>query len=197
VTARALALALCACALALVTLVWLTAGPPDHVAAGGQHGRGGDLRARTEAVTGTVLLNGGAEVTGGPIGRDLRIFAEYSAESANGDVLGLRSIGSFLRCLETQELEPFEWITYTRAQTFTVQPPVPNWIGYYVTAQFRDVAGETSAAVCDDIGVEGHLWTATPTATKVAPTQTAEPSQPTTTVTPVPLVWAYVPWGSP
>ena len=184
------------CALVLVTPVWLIAALPDHVAAGGEHRGCGGLRTNSESVTGTVLLNGGAEVTGGPVGRDLNILAEFSAESVNGEIVALRSAGSYVRCLEAEELGRFEWITYTRAQTFTTQPPIPNWIGYYVTAQFRDVVGETSAAACDDISVEGQVWTATPTATELTPTETAEPGQPTTTVPPDPRRWVYIPCAS-
>ena len=55
-------------------------------------------------------------------------------------------------CLK--DMSSVAWEPFAPAKTFTVTIGL-NFIGFYVSAQFRDANGNLSPIVCDDISVEG------------------------------------------
>ena len=57
-------------------------------------------------------------------------------------------------CVQPDEIAGEPWQPFAPGKTFPFTPPI-NWVGFYVTVQFRDSAGNLSPLYCDDISVEG------------------------------------------
>jgi hypothetical protein len=110
-------------------------------------------------VTGTVVLAGGAETTGGPVGDTIQIPADFTATSSGGPVTEMRLASGFSCVADPNQLGA--WAAFEAHRDFPYQIRVPNIVGFYVTAQFRDQPGNVSAPVCDDISVEGMAPTPT------------------------------------
>jgi hypothetical protein len=104
-------------------------------------------------VSGAVILEAGRCCVGGIVGQPLTLHAELLAHSQAGEVIEMRTyLGpatATIRDLANQPWEPF------RPQvTFEIVPGI-NWVGTYVSAQFRDSQGAVSEITWDDISVEG------------------------------------------
>ena len=119
-------------------------------------------------VTGSVVLKGGASVTGGTVGSTLAIEAAFQASSPSGPVTEMRTAARYGgNCVK--DMSSLAWEAYAPTQTFTVTIGL-NFIGLYVSAQFRDANGNLSPIVCDDISVEGMPAMPTASAATSAPT---------------------------
>ena len=106
-------------------------------------------------VTGSVVIAGGACCVGGTAGTTIDIDAAFEATSPFGDVTQMRTRGLYAgRCLTEGELAAFPWEPFVSQRTFPVTVAI-NWIGFYVSVQYRDAAGLLSGVYCDDISVEG------------------------------------------
>jgi hypothetical protein len=104
-------------------------------------------------VTGSVVLKGGASVTGGTAGSVLAMDAAFKASSPSGSVTEMRAATRYGGgCLK--DMSSVAWEPFAPTQTFTLTIGL-NFIGFYVSAQFRDANGNLSPIVCDDISVEG------------------------------------------
>jgi hypothetical protein len=64
-------------------------------------------------------------------------------------------------CFSEEEMAEANWQPFSPEQTFPLQVPI-NWVGFYVSVQYRDEGGNLSAVACDDISVEGHPPSPTP-----------------------------------
>jgi hypothetical protein len=107
------------------------------------------------SVTGSVLLEGGACCTGGRAGDTIHIDAEFEASSPYAAVVDMRVATRYgFGCLTEAELTHADWEPFVAAKSFPITVGL-NWIGYYVTVQYRDAAGHISPVYCDDISVEG------------------------------------------
>jgi hypothetical protein len=127
----------------------------------------------TRPVTGSVLLKGGASATGSTAGSVLSIDAAFKANSPAEPVTEMRTAVRYGGgCLKENQIESVAWETFAPTKTFTVTVAI-NWIGFYVSAQFRDAQGNLSPVVCDDISVEG--MPARPT-TAARPTLAPQPT---------------------
>ena len=107
----------------------------------------------TPAFHGTVQLQGGSCCIGGTAGQTIQVQADFYAASPFGKVVEMRTLSGG-GCRLEGELASADWQPYTE----TLQLPVVvaiNWVGFYVSAQFRDEQGNLSPVVCDDISVEG------------------------------------------
>ena len=118
---------------------------------------GAPLRTPTASaslpVTGSVVLKDGASVTGGTVGSMLAIDAAFKASSPAGPVTEMRTVARYGgNCVK--DMSSVAWEPFASAKTFTVTVGL-NFIGFYVSAQFRDANGNLSPSVCDDISVEG------------------------------------------
>jgi len=123
-------------------------------------------------VTGSVLLKG---ATGSTAGSVLSIDAAFQASSPAGPVTEMRTAARYGGgCLKENQIESVAWETFAPTKTFTVTVAI-NWIGFYVSAQFRDAQGNLSPIVCDDISVEGMPARPTPT-TAARPTLAPQPT---------------------
>ncbi len=107
-------------------------------------------------VTGSVLIDGGNCCLGGTAGGPpVNAQAAFSAASPFGAVTGMRvRTASGGGCYSEAELGSAPWEPFAAGESFPVDLGI-NWIGFYVTVQFRDEAGNLSAVYCDDISVEG------------------------------------------
>ena len=103
--------------------------------------------------TGSVVLEGGACCVGGIAGVPLAIDAAFTAASPFGTVTQMRT-STYSGCAPEAVLEQIAWEPFASTKTFTFTPPL-NWVGFYVSAQFRDALGDLSPIYCDDIAVEG------------------------------------------
>lgn len=106
-------------------------------------------------VTGSVLLEGGACCAGGQVGETIQIDAEFTAASPYATVTDMRVATRYgFGCLSEIELSHTEWEPFATAKSFPVTLAI-NWVGFYVTVQYRDSADHLSSVYCDDISVEG------------------------------------------
>ncbi len=120
-----------------------------------------------DSVTGSVSIENGKAATGGIAGDKLTILVQFSAFSTAGPVQEMRLQTSYGGgCTRADELNTKEWRPFKPERSFEVTVAL-NWVGFYVTVQYRDVMGNLSPIYCDDISVEGmpRPYTLTPTAT--------------------------------
>lgn len=125
-------------------------------------------------VTGSVVLKGGASVTGGTAGSVLAIDAAFKASSPAGPVTEMRTAARYGgNCVK--DMSSMAWEPFALAKTFTVTIGL-NFIGFYVSAQFRDASGNLSPIVCDDISVEGMPARPTTKAASATPAPAVAPT---------------------
>lgn len=103
-------------------------------------------------VSGEVQIEGGRFAAGGTAGSQITLSVQYSAASAHGRVVEMRTqpVGS---CRQP-ELS-VNWEPFSPEKRFTTTLAL-NWVGFYVAAQFKDEQGNLSVVVCDDISLEGN-----------------------------------------
>jgi len=106
-------------------------------------------------VSGSVVIAGGACCVGGTAGETIDIAAAFEATSPMGDVTQMRTQASYGGgCVTESALAASPWEPFVSQRKFPVTVGI-NWIGFYVSVQYRDAAGLLSAVYCDDISVEG------------------------------------------
>jgi hypothetical protein len=142
-------------------------------------------------VTGSVVLKGGASVTGGTVGSVLAIEAAFKVSSPSGQITEMRTAARYGgNCLK--DMSSVAWESFVPTKTFTVTAGL-NFIGFYVSAQFRDANGNLSPILCDDISVEGMPVKPTTLAGSATP---APDVAPTVAPTTAPRAKAPGPCGS-
>ena len=126
-------------------------------------------------VTGSVLIHGGACCMGGPVGTTINIDIAFSATSTAGAVTDMR-VGYQGSCTLNQDLSLVPWEPYATSKILAYKIIAINFVGFYTSVQYRDVAGNISPTYCDDISIEGEpALTGTPgtgTPTLITPTKT-------------------------
>ncbi len=117
-------------------------------------------------VGGSVLIEGGRCCAGGVEGETIQIDVEFEASSPFDEVTDMR-VRTGGRFWSEAEMSQAEWEPFgpTKSYPFRV---VINWVGFYVSVQYRDAQGNLSPVYHDDISVEGHP--APPTLVPSAPT---------------------------
>jgi hypothetical protein len=103
---------------------------------------------------GSVEIEGGRCCTWGYAGGTIEVTAAFEASSPHGEVTEMR-VRTGGGCRSEAEMASFDWEPFEPKREYLVRVAL-NWIGFYVTAQYRDQYGNLSPAYCDDIGVEGH-----------------------------------------
>ena len=127
--------------------------PPNAAATDLAPGQDTPTASASFPVTGSVVLKGGSSVTGGTAGSVLAIDAAFKASSPSGPVTEMRTAARYGgNCVK--DMSSVAWEPFAPAKAFTVTIGL-NFIGFYVSAQFRDTNGNLSPIVCDDISVEG------------------------------------------
>ncbi len=106
-------------------------------------------------VTGSVSLEGGSCCAGATAGQTITLHADLAARSESSRVQEMRVWQTpGCQALPDKELEKVKWEPFAESKAFPFKVPI-NWVGFYVSAQFRDEHGNFSPVYCDDISVEG------------------------------------------
>lgn len=111
--------------------------------------------AQTSRVTGSVLLEDGRCCVGGIEGSTVNIKVTFEAQSLAGEVTDMRVADGGGKCLMESEMNTVPWETLAAEKTYPFGGIPINWIGWYVSVQYRDTQGNLSPVYCDDISVEG------------------------------------------
>lgn len=104
-------------------------------------------------VHGTVVIEGGICCMGGQAGETLQADVSFSATSSAGGVTEMR-VRTGSGCFTEAELATAAWEPFAPTKAYPVHVAL-NWIGFYVSVQYRDAASNLSPVFCDDISVEG------------------------------------------
>jgi hypothetical protein len=105
-------------------------------------------------VYGSVVIGGGQCCVGGIAGETIEIVIAFEASSPLADVTEMRvRLGSFN--FTEEDMAHAEWEEFVPYKTYSIQVAL-NWVGFYVTVQYRDELGNLSPIYRDDISVEGH-----------------------------------------
>jgi hypothetical protein len=114
-------------------------------------------------LVGSLEIEEGRCCVGGTVGNTIEVQVSFSAISSFGKVEEMRvqTAGS---CFTENNMADTAWEPFVPSKTFPVHVAI-NWIGFYVSVQYRDDLGNLSPVYCDDIAVEGHppMPTITPT----------------------------------
>jgi hypothetical protein len=98
-----------------------------------------------------VLIADGRCCAGGIVGSQTQVTVSFQPAFAATE-MRYRDTGA---CLTEDELAQTPWQPFAPTITLPVPIATINWVGLYVSAQYRDAMGNLSPVVCDDISVEG------------------------------------------
>jgi hypothetical protein len=129
----------------------------------------GALLAPERLVSGSVVLEGGRCCAGGVAGEVIEVAAEFQAASQVAEVTEMR-VRPGSQFYDEQEMQAAPWEPFMKQKTFSV-PVVINWVGFYVSVQYRDAQGNISPVYYDDISIEGS-----PAPFKLTPTIEVPPN---------------------
>jgi hypothetical protein len=102
----------------------------------------------------SVFLNGGICCVGGVVGTKVSLRKDFIAQSPFGSVIEMRrKEGMF--CYSEVEMADVPWEPFVTSVTEPYLITAINWVGHYISVQYRDSLGNLSPVVCDDISVEG------------------------------------------
>lgn len=114
-------------------------------------------------VRGSVEIEGGRCCAGGIAGETIQIDVTFEATSPLAEVTEMRIRAGGVRFTESEMAEA-EWEPFASLKTYPVYVAL-NWVGFYVSVQYRDAQGNLSPVYHDDISVEGHPPTPSPQST--------------------------------
>lgn len=110
---------------------------------------------------GSVLLKEGMCCIGGIVGTVVDLRKDFAARSMYGPVTEMRrKEGMF--CFSEAELADAAWEPFKASVTEPFAITAINWVGHFISVQYRDSLGNLSAVACDDISVEGMPALPTP-----------------------------------
>lgn len=107
------------------------------------------------SLRGSVIIEDGACCIGAIAGETINLRANQEGCSDYGAVVEMRLRGHGY-CLPEGDLRQQSWEPFAGERIFPVQTAI-NWMGFYVSFQFRDALGNISPVYCDDIAIEGQL----------------------------------------
>lgn len=111
------------------------------------------------SVTGSVLIEGSACCKGGVAGTSIPINVAFSASSPAGKVTQMR-VSNSMGCQKDAQALDAPWEAFAPSKAYTAQLSI-NWVGWYISVQYRDDQGNLSPVYCDDISLEGSPPTPT------------------------------------
>ena len=112
-------------------------------------------------IKGSVLIEDGRCCVGGVAGSEIQINVAFQATSFSGEGNQMRVLATGGGCHGEDEMDEANWEPFVPAKTYPFYPPI-NWVGFYVSVQYRDTSGNISPVYCDDISVEGSPPLPTP-----------------------------------
>jgi hypothetical protein len=108
-----------------------------------------------EQFRGSVVLEDGFCCVGATVGETVELQARFEASSPYAEITEMRFQASSSP-LSADKLDTLStWEPYRQTHTFSTNVAV-NWVGFYVSVQFRDAAGNLSTVFWDDISIEGN-----------------------------------------
>jgi hypothetical protein len=111
-------------------------------------------------VQGAVIIEEGRSAVGGIAGDTIQIAIAFRASSPMAEVTHMRVlVGS--GWLDEREMAYASWEPFVMQRSYPVHLAL-NWVGFYVSVQYRDAQGNLSPIYRDDISVEGMPPTPTP-----------------------------------
>ena len=111
------------------------------------------VTSAASGVQGSVEWEAGRCCAGGVAGETIQLQVDFEAESSSGVVQDMRVVTGEM-CFDEAELETADWEPFVLSKEYPFQVAL-NWIGYYISVQYRDNQGNLSPIYCDDISVEG------------------------------------------
>lgn len=105
-------------------------------------------------VYGSVEIEEGICCAGGQAGETIQLSVAFNAASTQGEVVEMRYVTAFVRADEERIAEQ-AWVPYQADLSFTTRIAV-NWVGWWISVQYRDDQGTISPIYYDDISLEGH-----------------------------------------
>jgi hypothetical protein len=103
-------------------------------------------------VTGSVVIEEGRCCAGGRAGSTIQLRVDFQASSRVGEVTEMKvQVG---QCIHDPAELNASWEAYQAQRTFETTLAI-NWVGWWVSVQYRDSAGNLSPVYCDDISLEG------------------------------------------
>ncbi len=104
-------------------------------------------------VSGSVLIEGGRCCAGGPAGSKLNLKVEFQASSTAGAVKDMQ-VQLSGGCVRDPAQFKGEWEPFQPSRSYEAGLAI-NWVGWWISVQYRDSAGNLSPVYCDDISLEG------------------------------------------
>ena len=103
-------------------------------------------------VTGSVQIEGGRCCAGGKAGSIIELKVDFQADSRAGEITEMKvQVG---QCITEPDQFTASWEPYQPQQTFETLLAI-NWVGWWISVQYRDSSGNLSPVYCDDISLEG------------------------------------------
>ena len=103
-------------------------------------------------VSGSVQIEGGRCCAGGTAGTTIQLQVDFQAASRTGEVIEMKvQVGPCVR--KPSDLES-SWEPFQPQRTYETTLAL-NWVGWSISVQYRDSAGNLSPVYCDDISLEG------------------------------------------
>lgn len=103
-------------------------------------------------VSGGVLIEDGRSAAGGTAGDTINVSVSFNAVSTAADVTEMRVRRGW--CGTEADLAEIAWQPFATELSYPFVLPI-NWVGFYVSVQYRDALGNLSPVYCDDISLEG------------------------------------------
>ena len=121
----------------------------------------GAIHTPERQISGSVVLEEGRCCAGGIAGQVVQVRADFQASSPVAEVTEMR-VRPGSQFYDEQEMHAAPWEPFKNQEKFPV-PVAVNWVGFYVSIQYRDALGNLSPVYHDDVSIEG--MPATPTLT--------------------------------
>jgi hypothetical protein len=104
-------------------------------------------------LSGSVLVEGGACCAGGTAGSKKTLKVDFKAASTAAKVTEMKvQVGG--GCVRDAAQLRGDWEPFQNTKTYETSLGL-NWIGWYISVQYRDQNGQLSPVYCDDISLEG------------------------------------------
>jgi hypothetical protein len=111
-------------------------------------------RTSAPPVTGSVLIKDGSCCAGGTAGSTISLDVAFKASSPAGKVTEMR-VQTGGGCQKNAPALTTPWEPFQETKTYQTRLTI-NWVGWYISVQYRDSAGNISLVYCDDISLEGN-----------------------------------------
>jgi hypothetical protein len=108
----------------------------------------------SSTVAGSVEIEGGICCAGGRPGDTIQLSVAFEAVSTQGEVVEMRYATAYIQADEERMSEE-PWVPFQSEISFSTQLAV-NWVGWWISVQYRDAQGNVSPIYYDDISLEGN-----------------------------------------